>query len=172
VPAPVLATTLFRGFMKTLPSTNKKSSVYKNHPHTHSSLKLISLYPSFFAIDFIYVYICTYIFYMFICVLASFVSTWHMLELSQRKELQLGKCFHEIQLWGIFSISDQGGRAPCGWCHLWAGSLSSIREQAEQTRGSKPVNNISPWLLHQLLLSDLLEFQSCILWWSTAMWKV
>ena len=39
------------------------------------------------------------------------------------KELQLGKCLHEIQLWGIFSISDQGGKAPCGWDHLWAGSL-------------------------------------------------
>ena len=34
-----------------------------------------------------------------------------------------GKCLHEIQLWGIFSISDQGGRAPCGWYHLWAGAL-------------------------------------------------
>jgi hypothetical protein len=39
------------------------------------------------------------------------------------------------------------------------GSLGSIREQAEQARGSKPVKNISPWLLHQLLLPDLLEFQ-------------
>jgi hypothetical protein len=38
--------------------------------------------------------------------------------------------------------------------------LVSIREQAEQARGSKPVSNISPWPLHQLLLSDLLEFQS------------
>jgi hypothetical protein len=38
--------------------------------------------------------------------------------------------------------------------------LGSIREQAEQTRGSKPVKNIPPWLLHQLLLPDLLESQS------------
>jgi hypothetical protein len=38
--------------------------------------------------------------------------------------------------------------------------LGSIREQAEQARGSKPVKNISPWPLHQLLLPDLLEFQS------------
>ena len=38
--------------------------------------------------------------------------------------------------------------------------LGSIREQAEQARGSKPVRNIPPWPLHQLLLSDLLEFQS------------
>jgi hypothetical protein len=38
--------------------------------------------------------------------------------------------------------------------------LGSIREQAEQARGDKPVSNIPPWPLHQLLLPDLLEFQS------------
>ena len=37
--------------------------------------------------------------------------------------------------------------------------LGSIREQAEQARG-KPIKNIPPWPLHQLLLPDLLEFQS------------
>jgi hypothetical protein len=36
--------------------------------------------------------------------------------------------------------------------------LGSIREQAEQARGSKPVKNIPSWPLHQLLLSDMLEF--------------
>jgi hypothetical protein len=38
--------------------------------------------------------------------------------------------------------------------------LGSIREQAEQARRSKPVSNIPPWPLHQLLLPNLLEFQS------------
>jgi hypothetical protein len=38
--------------------------------------------------------------------------------------------------------------------------LDSIREHAEQARGSKPVRNIAPWPLHQLLLPDLLVFQS------------
>jgi hypothetical protein len=38
--------------------------------------------------------------------------------------------------------------------------LGSIREQAEQARESKPVKNILPGSLHQLLLPDLLEFQS------------
>ena len=38
--------------------------------------------------------------------------------------------------------------------------LGSIRKQTEQARGSKPVKNIPPWPLHQLLLPDLLEFQS------------
>jgi hypothetical protein len=38
--------------------------------------------------------------------------------------------------------------------------LGSIREQAVQVRGSKPVKNIAPWPLYQLLLPDLFEFQS------------
>ena len=38
--------------------------------------------------------------------------------------------------------------------------LGSIRKQAEQARGSKPVSSILPWPLHLLLLPDLLEFQS------------
>jgi hypothetical protein len=38
--------------------------------------------------------------------------------------------------------------------------LGSIREQVEQARGSKPVKNIRPWPLSQLLLPNLLEFQS------------
>jgi hypothetical protein len=38
--------------------------------------------------------------------------------------------------------------------------LGSIREQAEQARGSKPVSNIPPWPLHQLLLPALFEFES------------
>jgi hypothetical protein len=38
--------------------------------------------------------------------------------------------------------------------------LGSIRKQAEQARGSKPVRNNPSWPLHQLLLSDLLKFHS------------
>jgi hypothetical protein len=38
--------------------------------------------------------------------------------------------------------------------------FGSVRKQAEQARGSKPVSNIPPWPLHQLLLPYLLEFQS------------
>jgi hypothetical protein len=38
--------------------------------------------------------------------------------------------------------------------------LGSIRKHAEQAKESKPVSNILPWSLHQLLLPDLLEFQS------------
>jgi hypothetical protein len=40
--------------------------------------------------------------------------------------------------------------------------LGSIREKAEQARGSKPLKSIPPW--HKLLLPDLLEIQSCLPW--------
>ena len=53
----------------------------------------------------------------------------------------------------------QGGRAQGGAISGLV-VLGSIREQAEQARGSKPVMNIPPWPLHQLLLPDLPEFQS------------
>jgi hypothetical protein len=33
-----------------------------------------------------------------------------------------------------------------------------LRKQAEEARRSKSASNISPWLLHQLLLPYLLEF--------------
>jgi hypothetical protein len=82
--------------------------------------------------------------------------------LSQRKELQLGKCLHEIQLWSIVSISDQVRRPLVGGAIPDLVVLGSIREQAEQGRGSKPVSNIPPWPLHQLLLPDLLEFLSLL----------
>jgi hypothetical protein len=44
---------------------------------------------------------------------------------------------------------------------LWI-VLDSIGKQAEKDRGSKPVSNIPPWPLHQLLLPDLLVFQQVI----------
>ena len=59
-----------------------------------------------------------------------------------------GKGLHEIQLWGIFSISDQGGKAPVGGNIPGLVVLGSIREHGEQARGSKPVRNIPPWPLH------------------------
>ena len=74
-----------------------------------------------------------------------------------------------------FSWGSASMRSSCGafsqleikWGGLLVGGaipalvvLGSIRKQAEQARGSKPVRNIPPWPLHQLLLPDLLEFQS------------
>jgi hypothetical protein len=59
-------------------------------------------------------------------------STWHRLELSQRKELKLGKWLHEIQLWGIFSIIDQGGGAPVGGTIPGLVVLGSIKEHTDR----------------------------------------
>jgi hypothetical protein len=38
--------------------------------------------------------------------------------------------------------------------------LGSIRKQAEQARGIKPVSNNLSWPLYQLQVPDLLDFQS------------
>jgi hypothetical protein len=54
----------------------------------------------------------------------------------------------------------KGRRAPVGGAIPGLVALDSIRKQAEQARGSKPVRNIPPWPQHQLLLPALCEFQS------------
>jgi hypothetical protein len=71
----------------------------------------------------------------------------------------LGKRLHEIQLWVIFSVI-KGERPLVGGAISGQAVLGSIGEQAEQARERKPVKNIPPWPLHQLLLPDLFEFQS------------
>ena len=53
-----------------------------------------------------------------------------------------------------------GGPTHCGGAIPGLVDLGSIRKQAEQARGSKPVSSIPPWPLHQLLSPDLLGFQS------------
>jgi hypothetical protein len=63
----------------------------------------------------------------------------------------------EMPPWGIFSISDQGGRARCGRDHPWAGSLEFYQRAGWASQSKQASKNIPPWLLHQLLLSDLLE---------------
>jgi hypothetical protein len=62
----------------------------------------------------------------------------------------------------FFSISDQWGRAHVGGAIPGLIVLGSMRRQAEQAMESKPVSNIPPWPLHQLLLPGLLEFQSLL----------
>jgi hypothetical protein len=65
---------------------------------------------------------------------------------------------------GVFSqLAIKGERSLVGRTIPGLALLGSVREQVEQARGSKPGRNgrnIPPWPLHQLLLSDLLEFQS------------
>jgi hypothetical protein len=57
----------------------------------------------------------------------------------------------------FFSISDQGERPLVGGAIPGLGVLGSVRKQAEQARGGKPVRNVLQWPL--LLLPGLLEFQ-------------
>jgi hypothetical protein len=62
---------------------------------------------------------------------------------------------------GAFSqLAIKGGGPLVGGTISGLVVLDSISEQAEQARGSKPVKNIPPSPLHQLLLPALLEFQS------------
>jgi hypothetical protein len=76
------------------------------------------------------------------------------------KELQLRKCLHESNCKAFSQLVIKGERPLVGGTISGLVVSGSIREQAEQTRGSKPVKNIPSWLLHQFLLPDLLEFQS------------
>jgi hypothetical protein len=58
------------------------------------------------------------------------LSTW--LGLSQKKELQLGNCLHEILLWGIFSVVEKWGGPIVGGAIPGLVVLGSIRKEAEQ----------------------------------------
>jgi hypothetical protein len=40
-------------------------------------------------------------------------------------------------VWGIFSISDQGGRAQCGWYHTWAGSFGFYKRASWASQGKQ-----------------------------------
>ena len=67
-----------------------------------------------------------------------------------------------MQVHGVVNGSQAGGSI--AGHHAIANDplpLSSFHSaQAEQTRGSKPVSSTPAWPLHQLLLPDLLKFQS------------
>jgi hypothetical protein len=79
-------------------------------------------------------------------VLSGVAVNLTQLQSLERKEPQLRKCFHEIQVEGIFSISDQEGEGPalCGWAIAGLVVLGSVRKQTEQGRGRKSVNSIPP----------------------------
>ena len=73
------------------------------------------------------------------------------------------KAFSQLVIKGGRAQPIVGGAIPgpahCGYIPGLV-DLGSIRKQAEQARRSKPVRNIPPWPLHQLLFTDLLQFQS------------
>ena len=69
------------------------------------------------------------------------------------KEPQLRTWLHKIQLESSFSMTDQCGRAQpmMGGAIPGLLILDSIRKQAEQVMGSKPVSSIPSSSLHQFL---------------------
>jgi len=104
-------------------------------------------------------------------VLASFVSTWHSWCYDRERSFSWENASMRSNCKAFSQLVIKGERPLVGGTISGLVVLGSIREQAEQARGGKPVKNIPPWPLHRLLLSDLLEFQSWLPWWWTAVWK-
>lgn len=75
-----------------------------------------------------------------------FVSTWHKVVSSGKKESWLEK------IPPIVLIED-GGEGPSSLCGAACGLvvLGAVRKQAEESMRSKPVNSSALWSLHQLL---------------------
>ena len=91
-------------------------------------------------------------------VLAGFVlSTW--LGLSQRKELQLGKCLHESCCGAFSQLVIKWGGPSSRWCHPWSGGLGFNKKGSWASHGSKPVSTAPPWPLHQRLLPNPFDLQ-------------
>jgi hypothetical protein len=96
---------------------------------------------------------------------ASFVSTWHNWSYHRERSFSWGNASMRSSCKAFSQLLIKGKRPLVGGTISGLVVLGSIREQAEQARGSKPVKNISPWSLHQPLLPDLLEFQSWLPWY-------
>jgi hypothetical protein len=63
---------------------------------------------------------------MHVCTGWFCLSTWHRLEL-----LEIGASVGEVPPWDLavgYSLSDQWGRAHCGWYHPWAGCLGFYKK--------------------------------------------
>ena len=67
-------------------------------------------------------------------VLASFVSTWHSWSYHRERSFSWGNASIRCNCKAFSQLVIKGGKAPCGWDHLRAGSHGSIRKQAEQAR--------------------------------------
>ena len=93
-------------------------------------------------------------------VLASFVSTWHSWSYHRERIFSWGNASMRSNCKAFSQLVIKGERPLVGGTISGLVVLGFIREQAEQARWGKPVKNIPPWPLPQLLLPDLLEFQS------------
>jgi hypothetical protein len=97
-------------------------------------------------------------------VLASFVSTWHSWSYHRKRSFSWGNASMRSNCKAFSQLVIKGERPLVSGTISGLVIFSSIREQAEQARRSKPIMIISPWPLHRLLLSDLLEFQFSLPW--------
>jgi hypothetical protein len=68
-------------------------------------------------------------------VMASFVSTWHSWGYHRERSFSWGNASMRSNSKAFFSISDQGGKAPCRWDHLWAGSLGFYKRAGWASQG-------------------------------------
>jgi hypothetical protein len=99
------------------------------------------------------------------------VSTWHSWSYHRERSFSWGNASMRYNCKAFSQLVIKGERPLVGGTISGLVVLGSIRKQAEQARWGKPVKNIPPWPLHPLLLPDLLEFQSWLPWWWTAVWK-
>jgi hypothetical protein len=95
-------------------------------------------------------------------VLASFVSTWHSWSYHRERSFSWENASMRSNCKSFSQLVTKGERPLVVGAISGLVVLGSVREQAEQARGSQPIRNIPPWPLHQLLLPDLLEFQSSL----------
>jgi hypothetical protein len=93
-------------------------------------------------------------------VLPSFVSTDTGWSYHRARSFSWGNAFTRSSCWAFSQLVIKGRGSLVGGAISGLVVLDSIREQPEQAKGNKPVRNIPPWPLHQLLLPDLLESQS------------
>lgn len=94
---------------------------------------------------------------LFTQVLVYFCQLDTSLDISGKRESQLRNCLHQISLssslWKHLLINSWCGRAQLTMdsTTLRLVVLDTLRKQAEQAVGTKPVSSISPWPLGQFL---------------------
>jgi hypothetical protein len=63
------------------------------------------------------------------------VSTWHKLELSQKRSFSWGNVSMRSSCKAFSQLVIKGGRAHCGWCHPWAGSPGFYKKASWASKG-------------------------------------
>jgi hypothetical protein len=80
---------------------------------------------------------CALCLHLCLSVLASFVSTWPSWSYHRERSFNWRNASMRSNCKAFFSISDQGGEAPCGWDHLWVGSLGFYKRASWASQGKQ-----------------------------------